>query len=105
MHCQSSAACPTVCDMHVCALLQLFWFVPSRLLWNVTFTRQEPEAPSIIAEDGPQQQRPPAGAFQQSKEEEVPGAVEMIANPQYWSQMYQTLLRPHVTPAVLPARE
>jgi hypothetical protein len=77
--------------------------MPSRVLWNVTFTRQEPEAPSIIATDGPEQS--PAGAFQQSKEVEVPGAVEYIANPQYWSSTYQTLLRPHVTTAVLPARE
>lgn len=53
----------------LCCFLQLFWFIPSRLLWNVSFTRvdplEDPEVMQILAQDGPADEAMPEGAYTQ----------------------------------------
>lgn len=61
--------------LSLCYVLQLFWFIPSRLLWNVSFTRvdplEDPEVMQILAQDGPEEDAMPQGAYTQMEAKAV----------------------------------
>ncbi|WIA21698.1 hypothetical protein OEZ85_000865 [Tetradesmus obliquus] len=89
--------------------VQLFWFIPSRMLWRVTFERltdglSDEEAAKVMAADGPSNGLP-EGAHAQMKVNAVGTGIGIDVAPTYWSDQYRLYLSINVVPGVYPARE
>eukprot|EP00878_Enallax_costatus_P036715 GHUV01041260.1.p1 GENE.GHUV01041260.1~~GHUV01041260.1.p1 ORF type:complete len:308 (+),score=29.38 GHUV01041260.1:973-1896(+) len=90
--------------------VQLFWFVPSNMLWKVTYTRLSPvadaDAIKVLATDGASERSAtPQGAYQQQAVKEAGTGIGIETNPRYWSDLYRVYMAMNVVPDTLPARE
>eukprot|EP00879_Flechtneria_rotunda_P007977 GHRR01008358.1.p1 GENE.GHRR01008358.1~~GHRR01008358.1.p1 ORF type:complete len:642 (+),score=132.76 GHRR01008358.1:338-2263(+) len=90
--------------------VQLLWFIPSRVLWKVSYTRiadpiSDQNALQVIATDGPEGNQVLPGAYQQMEVQPAGTGPGIEVNPLYWSDLYRIYMATNVQPQTLPARQ